>query len=251
MQSSLDDARLCWKNYSQNGFFIFDCATDTLREVLAATYGIGNYNEPHLDRHQGRYVQAGGAYTYPETHGGACYDWDIYDVLWQNTDSGIDSHRLGHHTTASGRYVFTMDEDKNAPDYVYYIDLAGSGGEPTQLTHPAVGGGTYVNGNWNEQCRSGDPDDIYSMLSCTVPGGPDNNYSADWLSDGGFVLINANDDARLIGHPYNNDGDPDTRYFYATWQKLSPDGLFMRFMSNMNKTLGNENAIFMAEMPTT
>src|SRR5438876_563498 len=61
---------------------------------------------------------------------------------------------------------------------------------------------------------------------------------------GGFVLMTPNGQRRLLGHPYNTTSD----YTFFSFAKLSPDGRYVLFTSDMNGSARSD--LFLAEVPT-
>src|SRR6185369_8410952 len=65
-----------------------------------------------------------------------------------------------------------------------------------------------------------------------------------WLAPGGMIFITPNDQRRLLEHPYNTNPN----YGWLTFAKLSSDGNYVLFTSDMNGSGRSDQ--FLAELPT-
>jgi hypothetical protein len=59
-----------------------------------------------------------------------------------------------------------------------------------------------------------------------------------------MVLITANGERRLLGHPYNTT----STYTFYTFAKFSPDGAYVLFTSDMDGA--GRSDLFLTELPT-
>src|SRR5256712_8184509 len=90
---------------------------------------------------------------------------------------------------------------------------------------PATGTIIYGNGNWIQ--TPADLNDQWALFSAYGSLAP---TGAAWLAPGGMIFITANGQRRLLGHPYNTTAT----YNYNSFPKLSSDGKYVLFTSDMN-----------------
>ncbi|PYQ06138.1 MAG: hypothetical protein DMF83_13015 [Acidobacteria bacterium] len=234
------DSSPTWLHQSErDGFFVWlrGANGDTIvgyepSTGTKKTYTNADLNEPRVDR-AGRYV---GVSMNKPPNGLIVWDWLTNSVLWSTGGDPARAPQFAHVASLKDRWMgvnwgltwpgeFTMFTP-NVPDSG--VNIGG----------PANGSLTYGNGNWIQNPAS--PDDQWALFShygSLMPAG------SAWLAPGGMILITANGQRRLLGHPYNTAGT----YNYWSFPKLSPDGRYVLFTSDMNGS--GRSDLFLAELP--
>jgi concanavalin A-like lectin/glucanase superfamily protein/Big-like domain-containing protein/purple acid phosphatase-like protein len=228
LQQSENDAFFVWMR-GANGTTVvgFEPATDTRK-----TYTNSGLNEPRIDR-AGRYV----GLSMESPHNGlVVWDWLTNSVAWSTPgDPGIP---FSHNASLRRRWVSVDWNMSYPPDYTLFTpDLAGSA---RHIGGPANGTLIHGNGTWIQHPAS--LDDQWALFCHYGSLRPAESY---WLAPGAFVLMTPGGERRILGHPYNTSGD----YTYYTFAKLSPDGKYVLFTSNMNGSARSD--VFLAEVPQT
>jgi hypothetical protein len=195
---------------------------------LRKTYTNPNLNEPRIDR-AGRYVGIS-----MSGNGLVVWDWLTNSVAWSTPgDPGIP---FAHNASLKRRWMSVDWNDSYPPDFsVFSSDV------PNSAQH--VGGpanGTLIHGNGNWIQATPDLDDQWALFVHYGSLRPAESY---WLSPGGMVLVTPNGGRRLLAHPYNTSSN----YSFYSFAKLSPDGRYAMFTSNMNGSARSD--VFLAELP--
>jgi len=210
-------------------------ATATLK-----THTDAELNEPRIDR-AGRYV--GLAVCAPgAVCGVSVWDWLTDTVPWEQRIGDYPNIPFTHNASLRRRWV-DVDTGLAWPgEFARFIsDVPGSGG---RLGGPANATLVHGSGNWIQYPAKLDNQwALFTHYGSLQPCPP---ACSDWLAPGGMVFTTARRGARrrLLGHPYNTSAV----YTYYSFAKLSPDGRYVLFTSDMNGS--GRSDVFLAEVPT-
>ena len=227
IHQSANDGMFVWMRGANGTVGVaYDPATGTRK-----TFSDPSLNEPRIDR-GGRYVglniQPGNILR--------VWDWNTGSIAWSTPgDPGIP---FGHAASLKRRWVNIDQNMSYPPSYnLFTSDVPNSA---THFSGPANATLYHCNGNWIQ-----DPADLNDQWAmCTHYGSlrPPESY---WLAPGAFVLLTANGQRRVLGHPYNTTNN----YAYLSFPKFSSDGKYVLFTSNMNGAARSD--VFLAELPQT
>ncbi|MBI2116975.1 MAG: hypothetical protein HYT85_18110 [candidate division NC10 bacterium] len=236
----ITDSNATWLHQSENdGFFTwmrgvngptvvgYEPSTRTLK-----TYTNSGVNEPRIDR-AGRYI--GLSMTTPP-NGLVVWDWQTNTVPWSTSgDPGIP---FAHNASLRDRWV-VVDWNLSFPDQfaTFTPPVPNSG---TQVGGPAPATTVHGNGNWIQHPASGDLNDQWALF---LHYGSLQPTGSSWLAPGGMIFMTPNGQRRLLGHPYN----ATTVYNYFSFAKVSPDGQYVMFTSDMDGS--GRSDVFLAEVP--
>jgi hypothetical protein len=191
-------------------------------------------NEPRMDR-EGRYIGLG-----LEANGLKVWDWvnDTVSATWPRVGdtSQAPLYPFAHAASLRRRWIgVNWNARFPAPFYKLTSDAFDSG---VTLTAPAAVG--HGNGNWVQPSAALDDQwAIFYHYGALRPPPGDGE-----LSPGGMVLMTANGQRRLLGHPYNTS----SVYERFSFVKFSPDGAYVLFTSDMHGS--GRSDVFLAELPT-
>jgi len=223
LHQSENDALFTWMRGANGSTIVAYLPATATRK----TYTNPGLNEPRIDR-AGRYV--GIAMTTP-ANGSIVWDVEADAIVWQSDGAVPFAHQASLKRRWYGvnwNLSFPGEFWTCAPDVPDSFQLVGG---------PATGTLVYGNGSWNQP---GDPDAqwaLFSSYGSLYEGG------STWLAPGGLVLVTASGERRLLGHAYNTTGD----YTFYTFAKLSSDGRYALFTSDMNGA--GRSDLFLAELP--
>jgi hypothetical protein len=226
MHQSENDGMFVWMRGSTGPTtVIYEPATGTKK-----TYTDSLVNEPRIDR-AGRYV---GFVMNSPANGLKVWDWNTNGITWSSTgDPGIP---FGHCASLRRRwYQVNWNASFPPPFATWTPDVTNSG---VNIGGPANATLVHGNGNWIQ--HPADLGDQWAVFTHYGSLRPPESY---WLAPGGMVLITANGQRRLLGHPYNTTSD----YTFLSFAKFSPDGKYVLFTSNMNGSPRSD--LFLAELP--
>ena len=233
------DADATWLHQSENdGFFVWMLGSNGSTVVgyepstgTRKTYTNPDINEPRIDR-AGRYV----GLSMNNPHNGLLvWDWVDDAITWGTSgDPGIP---FAHNASLRRRWV-VVDWNGSFPnEFAMFTPDVPNSGQP--LGGPAPSTLVYGNGNWIQY--PGDLNDQWALFahysSLVPPEGP------AWLAPGGLVFMTPNGERRLLGHSYNTSGT----YSYFTFPKLTADGHYLQFVSDMNAS--GRSDVFLVEVP--
>lgn len=192
------------------------------------TYTNADLNEPRIDR-AGRYV----GMSLSTRNVGEIWDFTTASVVY--TVAGDPGIPFAHIASLRRRW---MGVDWNETYPPNFTSISPEPGSAVRVGKPANGSAIHGNGSWIQ--HPADLDDQWALFYTYGGLRPPEDY---WLSPGGMVLITPNGQRRLLGHPYN------TSRSYGTYSfcKLSPDGRYVLFTSDMNGSPRSD--LFLAEMP--
>lgn len=236
----VNDSDPTWLHQSEkDGFFVWmrGAEGDTIvgyepSTGTKKTYTNADLNEPRIDR-AGRYV---GVSMNKPPNALMVWDWLTNSILWSTGGDPAGAPQFAHVASLRNRWMgvnwgltwpgeFTMFTP-NVPDSA--VNIGG----------PANGSLTYGNGNWIQASAGpGDQWSLFSHYGSQLPTG------SGWLAPGGMIFITANGQRRLLGHPYNTAAT----YNYWSFPKMSPDGAYVLFTSDMNGSARSD--LFLAELP--
>jgi WD40 repeat protein len=198
---------------------------------IKKTYTNTNMNEPRIDR-AGRYV--GLALNSP-ANGLSIWDWNTSSIIGSTAgDPGIP---FGHNASLRRRWLVVDWNMHFPPDFAMFTSDLPSSGE--HIGGPANATLVHGNGNWIQ--HPADLNDQWAVFTHYGSLRPPEDF---WLAPGGMVLITANGQRRLLGHPYNTTGN----YTFFSFAKFSPDGEYVLFTSDMDGS--GRSDLFLAELPT-
>src|SRR3989454_7548375 len=229
----------CWLHQSENdAFFVwmrgangstvvgYEPATATLK-----TYTNPNLNEPRIDR-GGRYV--GISMNTPQ-NGLVVWDWVLNPVTW-TTDGTIP---FAHNASLKRRWITVDWNMTSPPDFSMFIpDVPNSA---QHIGGPANATLVHCSGDWVQS-----PANLNDQWALCTHYGSLRPPESFWLAPGGMVLLTPNGQRRLLGHPYNT--VPASAYNFLSFPKLSPDGNYVLFTSDMNGS--GRSDVFLVELPT-
>ncbi|HEV8150859.1 MAG TPA: Ig-like domain-containing protein, partial [Gemmatimonadales bacterium] len=226
LHQSENDGMFVWMRGAAGSTIVaFEPSTNTKK-----TYTNSGLNEPRIDR-AGRYVGIA-----MNGNGLFVWDWNTSSIIW--TTPGDPGIPYAHTASLRRRWMGVDWNMSYPPDFTKFIPDV-----PNSATH--VGGpanATLVHGNGNWIQHPADLDDQWALFTHYGSLRPPESY---WLAPGGMVLITANGQRRLLGHPYNTTGN----YTFFSFAKFSPDGKYVLFTSDMNGSARSD--VFLAELPTS
>jgi hypothetical protein len=200
--------------------------TPATRRVVSRTQGTGIF----ISR-AGRYAGIS------EDPGIALWDTETDTIIWHYHPKGRFI-AISHGASLQGLYL-ANNIYASFPEVWGTISLTPSGPSPVNRWGPTVGPSFYCSGTWvqpGDQANAWVACSSYGALTPSMPRA---------LSPGGIVLLTANGERRLLAHMYSTQ----SAYTWYSWAKLSPDGAYVLFTSDMNGS--GRNDLFLAELPTT
>ena len=227
LHQSENDAFFVWMRGANGSTVVgYEPATATLK-----TYTNPNLNEPRIDR-GGRYV--GISMNTPQ-NGLVVWDWLLNTVTW-TTDGTIP---FAHNASLKRRWI-TVDWNMTyPPDFSMFIpDVPNSA---QHIGGPANATLVHCSGDWVQS-----PANLNDQWALCTHYGSLRPPESFWLAPGGMVLLTPNGQRRLLGHPYNT--VPASAYNFLSFPKLSPDGNYVLFTSDMNGS--GRSDVFLVELPT-
>ncbi len=229
LHQSKDDEFFTWMDYGTGRIYGYEPSTQTLKYNTAS--GV-TYNEPRIDR-EGRYV--GISLTTPQ-NGLRVWDWVANTITWGH-DGYPDGPPFAHNASLRRRWM-GQDWDLTDPGQFWAVssDVVDS---DRLIGGPGVMNYNHGSGNWVQ--RAAVYDDQWAL--CCGFGVPTTNPS-NALCPGGMLFFAISGGRRLLGHHYNTA----STYELLPFCKLSPDGLFVLFTSNMNGQ--SRTDVFLAEVPS-
>jgi hypothetical protein len=238
----LSDTGVYWLHQSKNDeFFVW------MRGSLAVGYepstgtrktynGSGFMDEPRIDR-EGRYVAISSGSSFK------VWDWQTNTISWQNTTTNAFSHNA----SLRRRWIW-VDVNAEYPPPYRMADPS-TPNSMRDFGAPAHGHEHYINGNWVQPTTGFDDQWALASTPCEL----EPSFMDGWLAPGGMIYMTINGERRLLGHPYNDVGlsacDTNAGYVRRSFVKQSPDGKYVRFVSNMHNR-GGRSDVFLVEVPT-
>ncbi len=160
------------------------------------------------------------------------WDWEQDVIAW----SAGGAVPFAHVASLKRRWLGVDWNMSYPPEFTRFVpDVPGG---VTHVGGPAVSNLVHGNGNWIQS--PADLDDQWAMFLHYGSLRPAAEY---WLAPGGMVLMTANGERRLLAHAYNTSGT----YTFYSFAKLSPDGRYVLFTSDMNGSVRSD--LFLAELP--
>lgn len=229
LQQSKDDARFVGWRSGTTTMVMYEPGTATQK-----TYQNANGNEPRLET-DGRYV---GLSMNTPNNGGVFWDWNDNAVDWTHDGDGSASEIPFAHN-ANLRSLFAgVNWNLANPKQFWTIDPADSG-SPTNLSGGANADPVHCSGNWIQSVSQLDQWFIAGIYNGTLDPG------ASYLGRGAIVFRRPSGGIRYLAHAYNTSAV----YERFPFAKLSPDGRYVLFTSNMN---GQSRCdLFLAVVPTS
>jgi hypothetical protein len=225
MHQAANDAFFTWMRTSGGPTVVgYEPATGIKKTITR-----DGVNEPRIDR-AGRYV--GLCMTTP-TNALVVWDWLTNSVLWQTGGDPAGAIPFAHNASLQRRWMsVNWNASAPAPFSMFIPDVPNSA---QNIGGPANDTLIYGSGNWIQY--PADPNDQWALYS---------NYGSEtgYLAPGGLILVTANGQRRLLGHSYNHAGD----YYYHTMAKISSDGRYALFTSDMNGSPRSD--LFAMELPS-
>jgi WD40-like Beta Propeller Repeat len=229
-----------WLHQSENdGFFVWmrGANADTVVGYepgtgTRKTYAHAGLNEPRIDR-AGRYV---GLSMDSPSNGLLVWDWSANAVLWGTGGDPAGAPQFAHVASLKHRWL-GVNWGLSWPDE-FSMFTASVPNSARNIGGPANGTLTYGDGNWIQS-----PADLNDQWALFSNYGELQPTGAPWLAPGGMILITANGQRRLLGHPYNTS----STYNYYSFPKFSPDGKYVLFTSDMDGS--GRSDLFLAELP--
>jgi chitodextrinase len=205
---------------------------------IKKTYTNANLNEPRIDRDaSNRFVCI--SMTIPQNQA-LFWDWQNNVITWSSPTLSYGGEPPVAHQASMRGYWIGVDWNISTPWPFFKISAS-----PNSIVNPLPGGGSqgggHCNGNWIQ--HPANPDDQW--YECYYYGAliPPSNFGA--VAPGGILLATANGQRRILAHLYNTS----TVYTFFSFAKLSSDGGYVLFTSDMNGSPRSD--LFLAEMPTT
>src|SRR5437867_1170872 len=231
-----NDAFFTWMRGANGSTVVgYEPATGTKK-----TYSNGGLNEPRIDRDaSNRFVCI--SMSDPQNQA-LFWDWRNNVItwsspLWPGTASGEPP--VAHQASMRGYWV-GVDWNLSLPWQFFKISAT-----PNSIVNPLPGGssqgGGHCDGNWNQHPSNADD----QWYACYYYGELAPPSSQGALAPGGILLSTANGQRRVLAHLYNTTSN----YTFYSFAKLSSDGNYVLFTSNMNGSARSD--LFLAEMPTS
>lgn len=190
------------------------------------TYTNSGLNEPRLEK-GGRYV--GVSMTAP-ANGLVVWDWVANAVVL--TTPGDPGPPFAHVASLRGSWFGVQWNTNYPPPFNVFLPTA-----PAVMS-PGPANATQVHGSGNWVQPAGP--DQWALLTHYGSLRPSEAY---WLAPGAMILATQAGQRKILGHPYN----ATSVYNYFAFPKISPDGAFVLFASDMNGT--GRSDVFLAELP--
>jgi hypothetical protein len=234
LQQSVDDGLFVWMRGAGGGPIVGYQPSTGTRKVRTAA----DTNEPRLER-DGRYV----VINLNTGNNAVIWDW-LADTVTGTLlgDGGRPPLPYAHIANGRGRW-YSQDWNSTQPGRFGVLYPTLQGAAPNTYWSSLLGSSADVHvdgghgcGTWVQPAAALEEQWI---LFSHYPGQAPSNY----LAGGGPVLITETGERRLVAHHYNTSGVYE-RYAFA---KMSPDGKFMLFTSNMNGQARTD--LFLAELP--
>ena len=237
LHQSEDDGLFVWMRGLNGTTAVgYQPSTGTLR-----THTDPNLNEPRIDR-AGRYVALTVCPNNP--CGFSIWDWETNSIVWEQRD-GYDPNNpnvipWGHVASLKDRWMY-VDTNMSFP-YEYTRIIPDVTNSQAHLGGPTNGPCVDGDGNWIQSPTNLD-DQWALFINC---GGLQPTQGSGWLAPGGMIFTTIEPDAMryLLGHSYNTS----TAYHYSSFPKLSPDGQYVLFTSDMDGS--GRSDVFLAQVPT-
>ncbi len=224
LQQSENDAFFTWMR-GQSGPVVvgYEPSTGTLK-----TQAVSNVDQPQINRNAS--VRQVAINTTPQE---GLLLWDFTQNTIICTAAGDPGPQFNHMAALRDRWM-GMNWNSSAHPYDQFLTDCSN----RTLGTPGSSGDYYANGSWNQHAATLDDQwAIFSMEGGLVPSG------SGWLAPGGMIFVTANGQRRLLGHPYNTT----TNYTFYSFVRLSPDGKYVLFTSDMNGS--GRSDVFLAELP--
>lgn len=204
---------------------------------IKKTYTNPGLNEPRIDRDAlDRFVCV--TMTTPQNQA-LFWDWKNDVITWSSPVQSYGGDPPVAHQASLRGYWIGVNWNLNFPWQFFKISYT-----PNSIRQPLPGGpsqgGGYCNGNWNQ--HPANPDDQW--FACHYYGALAPDPSVGALAPGGVLLSTVNGQRRILAHLYNTTAN----YTYYSFAKLSSDGAYVLFTSDMNGSARSD--LFLAELPT-
>ncbi|HEX9239214.1 MAG TPA: hypothetical protein VF910_00990 [Candidatus Bathyarchaeia archaeon] len=228
LHQSRNDARFVILKTSTGSTVVYEPSTTT-----AKTHTDSNVDEPRMER-DGRYVGLG--MTTPN-NGLNVYDWNTDTITWTYDPLTSATHTPFAHG-ANLRSIFLQSnwDGTPAPGVYATIDPAVAQSD-TNIGGAIVGDLLHGSGNWVQNAGNGQWGLFGKYGSPIDPG-------STYVGRGGMVFARISGGRYLLGHSYNTSNV----YERFPFAKLSPDGRYALFTSNMNGQTRCD--LFLAKVPT-
>lgn len=245
LQQSENDSFFMWMRGAANGSTVvgYQPSTGTVKTPPEDQY-YQYLNEPRIDR-AGRYVALTVCPANPcEACGFEIWDWQTNSIAWEQP-CGYDSSNpniipWGHVASLKDRWMY-VDSNMAFP-YEYTSITPDVPNSQTHLGGPTNSDCVDASGNWIQSPDN--LDDQWALFSNC--GGLEPSQGSGWLAPGGmvFTTVEADSTRYLLGFPYNTS----VTYSYLSFAKLSPDGKYVLFTSDMDGS--GRSDLFLAQVPT-
>ena len=234
LHQSENDTFFTWMRGANGSTVVgYEPATSTLK-----TYTNAGLNEPRIDR-DGSNRSVCISMSTPQNQA-LFWDWRNNVITWSSPTAPYGGEPPVAHQASLRGYWIGVDWNISLPWPFFKISAT-----PNSIVDPLPGGssqaGGHCDGNWIQHPTN--PDDQW--YECYYYGSlmPPANYGA--LAPGGILFATANGQRRILAHLYNTS----TNYTFYSFAKLSSDGSYVLFTSDMNGS--GRSDLFLAEMPTT
>jgi hypothetical protein len=222
LTQSANDALFAWLDTGTTNMTAYEPATGTKK---TASFGSGHQVQ----------VDKGGRYLFWSLNGNAGLIWDFTTggVLWNVPgDPGIPFA----HTAMLRRRIMVTDWNASFPGLFAYLIVDQSNSQK-DVSGPYASPNAHQNGGWVQN-----PANLGDQWAVVAHEGPP-ELGQGFLAPSGLILWTINGQRRLLAHSYQTS----STYEWSTFAKLSPDGAFVMFTSDMNGS--GRSDVFLAQLP--
>ena len=205
---------------------------------IRKTYTNSGLNEPRIDRDaNNRFI----CITMGTPQNQAIFwDWQNNVIAWSSPAVSYGGEPPVAHQASMRGYWIGVDWNLSYPWQFFKISAT-----PNSVVNPLSGGpaqgGGHCDGNWIQHPTNADD----QWYACYYYGALMPASSDVALAPGGILLSTASGQRRVLAHLYNTS----TNYSYYSFAKLSSDGSYVLFTSDMDGSARSD--LFLAEMPNS